>query len=510
MSRSEFAYSRQKTLGNARAFLVGKILSAVTTVAWLGVAVRSLNLQGYADYVSAVAAMETGIVLSAAGMDWMVLRYVPEFVVQSGRRELGRFMLKALVARTIAAIVVVAVGAAMMTLGGNLAPNALREHAPWIAVLIISESCMRLLRDNAMESLGEQRLTQAGVILRTASLIGLVWSASAMTGQQSARSVLLLELAASVGTLIYAVWALRRGLRKMPDAPTRSVLGSDNWQPPTISAAFRMGWNNYISTLVSYPLSMQAMTLLVSIYAGTATVATFGFVGRLFDITRGYVPALMLMSVLRPRFIGMYALNKDFGKLASEAALASRISALTVAPLIGMILLYGDRIIEQLSGGHITAGHLALAALVSTLLFRVHRQISVVLVNCVEQSRILLPTASLGLLGWPLAWYAITLGHPLLGACLAVLWDEMAWVLTISHYLNQKNYQWSTGVVGLILTALAAVFSACVVLSTGLTGAGIFEAVGCALMVVTFALATRILGIWRRDDLRLLNKLIKR
>ena len=396
-------YSRERTLSNAKVFLAGKVGSACLTVVWLAMLVRMLAIEDYAVYVAGIALIEAGLVVSALGVEWLLIRYVPEYVVHGAQASLKLLILRAFALRIFGGLLVVGLGIGFFHIWPQTISEANAKVLPLLGLLLLSEACMRLLRDSALESMGQQGLTQFGVMLRTALVIAASYFFYAGDGRIGVHSVLVIELTASLLVLLYSVVAVHHALGRMNSV--RGVGAGENWTAPKFSLLFKSGLNNYASNLINFPLSLQAMILMVSALGGSANAtASFGFMIRILEIMRGYLPALMLMSVLRPRFIGLYAQTHTLVKVAREAALASRLSALTVAPLIGIIALYGDQLLLLASGGKIFSGRWILAGLTLTLMVRVHRQITVVLINCVELSRLFLIAAGVSLFVLPLAW----------------------------------------------------------------------------------------------------------
>lgn len=490
----EHAYSRRRTLSNAKIYLVGKVCSAGLTVAWLALLVRLLDLPDYAAYVAAMAMIEAGIAFSSLGIEWLLIRYIPEYIVQGALRRLGGLVLRALAVRLLGGLLVVGLGFGVGQLWPQSALKLEGDLLLILALLLLSEACMRLLRENALESLGQQRLTQLGVMLRTGVALVAAYACHQVFGALSIRDVLLIELGASVLVLAYALVAVRHSVVRTGQGLAQP--SSPDWHPPAFFSMFKNGLNNYVSSLISFPLSLQAMVLMVSTLGGSASVvAGFGFMIRILEIMRGYLPALMLMSVLRPRFIGLYAQTHSLVAVAREAALASRLSALTVAPLIGVIGLYGDQLLALASGGKIVEGRWVLAALTLTLMARVHRQISVVLVNCVDLSRLLLVAAGLAACVLLPAWLVATQGHADWAAVLAVAWDEVVWVGVMVWGLQRAGHPWASDWFFMLKLALFAGLSAYGVALLPLDAAAPVQMIlGCILLLFLFAgavLATR-------------------
>ena len=71
----------------------GKLLSALATLAWLGLVARLLmEQQEYARYVSVLAYLETTLAISMLGFDWLVIRHLPACVGQGNGLGLRRLL----------------------------------------------------------------------------------------------------------------------------------------------------------------------------------------------------------------------------------------------------------------------------------------------------------------------------------------------------------------------------------------------------------------------------------
>lgn len=514
MSGKEFAYSGRKTVNNAVVFAVGKVFSALATLFWLGLVVRLLGVGEYAKYVAAMAGLETGIAIAAVGLDWVIVRYVPELYVKGALAELRKLILWTAAARLVVATSIAALGVLAIQVAARAGfewATTWQTYALPVGVLLASESVLRLVRDNTLESLGGQKLTQAGIFVRTTLLIGLALFSKEAAWSLTASSVLKLEIVSSLSTLVLVGSLLARRLKKEFSSATRvNHKGESANLNTSLKGSMRIGLHNYISTLVSYAVSTQVLVLVVSTFASSSTVASFGLVCRLFDISRGYVPALMLMSVLRPRFVGIYSSTKSFAKLSGEAALASRLSMLTVAPIVAVLVLYGDTIIKAVSGGTVQTGGAILAALVATLLLRVHRLIAVVLANCVDLASALVVISASGLIGWPVAILLFNYGEPLIGAVVLIFLDDFVWIVGISFVLRRGGYGWGSGLKEAAGSLIAAV--PCVLLvgwidantTYFIDGAILRAAIGSFLMLLLYAVSSRLFGLWRFDRLKAL------
>jgi O-antigen/teichoic acid export membrane protein len=486
MSAGAARFSRAHTLQSARWFLLGKVASAVATLAWLAWVTRTLMPQGgYDSYVAAIAYLETAIVLSLFGLDWLLIRHVPPCVSAGDGLGLRRLLRHALLARFFCAA---SFGAVALLIAScfSLPPVLQAIHPGLLLALLLSEALLRLLRDSALESMAAQGYTQLGVLGRTLlCLAGAgLWVG---TGQSiDVNTVLALELGASLLMLICVAFWSRRVASQVGH-------GAQGVAPP-LRKAWKACWHNYQSALINYPMQPQALVLMVSWFASSAVLEAFGLVMRLFELLRSYVPGLLLMNVLRPRLIGRYAAEGDFPKVAAEALWISRWSAISAAPVVGVLLLYGDSLMRWIAGNAPEGAHWALAALFATALLRLHRQIGQVLVNCVGATHLLTRMALVALLAWPLGVLLALAGWPIWGAVLALALDDLLWVLLTSFWLRRAGWLWPNGL-GFMLGLLAlAGFGALAVGQLNLLSGAAGIVLGSVLIVLVTLAPLALLG----------------
>jgi O-antigen/teichoic acid export membrane protein len=441
MTTNQGMYSSQRTKSNAWKFLFGKGFSALCTIGLLGSIVRFLPLAEYALYVSFLAALETSIVLSSLGLDWMIIRYVPQYAINGSYSDLRKFLVASVIVRLMTLLVFSGLASITLFYFWPLYFFERSTASILLVSLFVSEGLLRLLRDNTLESLANQSLTQVCVVLRQGVflLILLVLPVLGMRG--TLEITLACELAASSLALMAAIYSVRRAI-----TPLKKRIQQENWKAPIFFELRRTALHNYIGGLISYPYSLQSLVLLVVAMEGAASAALFGFVVRLVEILRGYLPALLLMNVLRPRIFGLYELTKGFEKPAAEARVISRISLLTIFPVLIVFSLYGDWIIETASGGRFHDGGILLLVFALSLVFRVQRQMATLLINCVNCASILVRNAAYSLILFPVFFFlAYHYENPIYVA-FAVVSDEILWTFSSGFFLNRAGYKWASDI----------------------------------------------------------------
>jgi hypothetical protein len=304
-------------------------------------------------------------------------------------------------------------------------------------VLSVSEAAVRMIRDSTLESVGAVRYTQVGVLLRTAIVVALALGHQLFVAPLDAHRVLLIEVAASLFTLVFAALLLRHTLAGLASPRQHAPVVSDSLLP-SLHTAIRLGMQNYLSLLVSYSMSTQTLILAVSSMASAGQVSTFGFVCRLFDIARGYMPTLVLLSSFRPRLIGLYASTADWEKLTSEIDVLNRVNLVAITMIAPLVLLAGDRIIQTLSNSAIRTGGFELGLIVLCLSLRSLRLLKTLQINIAGQGDILITAAIASVGSWLFAAPFWMSGHYLFGLVGIVAMEDVLWLSAVWNMSGRK------------------------------------------------------------------------
>jgi hypothetical protein len=118
----------------------------------------------------------------------------------------------------------------------------------------------------------------------------------------SAAQVAMLEVGASTVSLLISLAVVAAAVLRI-----RCVAG----EPRSVAEwfglpAFRFAFNAYLSFLLLMLRGPEVMTALIARYLGAEVTATFGFVTRLVDTARRYLPMDLFYGVIRPATIGRF------------------------------------------------------------------------------------------------------------------------------------------------------------------------------------------------------------
>jgi O-antigen/teichoic acid export membrane protein len=494
-------YSGPQTRRNLVAFLVGKVPTAVLTACVLGLSARLLPAAEFGHYVVAMALVELVLGLSSFGLDWILLRFLPEYRLHGDRRSLARLVGGVAACRVL---LLAAIAAAWLAVSGLRPASLPAALAIPLALLLVVEGGMRVLRDNTLEALALQSRMQAVTVLRGAILLAVL---VAVGRGADARILLLAELAASAGALLLAAACCAAALRQQPAA------AAPGWQAPRPAQLRAVALHNYASGIVEYLYSPSCLILLLARSQAPETLAGLGFALRLTDIIRNYLPGMVVFSVVRARMLGAYAGNRDYGELQRWAHFVFKVCALSLLPVLAVAIVYGDLVLRLASGGRFGDYHALFAVLCGWLVLRLHRLILNVVCNAIGLMGLWAQASLLSLLVLPLlAW----LGAPLLGLWLvpaALLGNELVVNGVMVVAMARRGFAWPLGLRwwGRALPALGAALVAALAVPWLVPGQGTAAAlVGTLLLCAVFAAALLLLGVFDVMDRKLINRVLGR
>ena len=491
-------YSGHQTRRNIVAFLAGKVPTALLTAAVLGLSARVLPAADFGYYVIGMAFVELALGLSTLGMDWVLLRFIPDVRLHGSRSVLAR-LVGGVAGCRLLVLSLIAAGMLLWREPLRQATGFPPELAGVLAMLLVVEGTMRVLRDNTLEALALQSRMQAATVLKSS----IVAVALLMMGSGTARGLLLAELAAAAATLLLAAGFVAHGMRALP------AQSKPGWQRATFKQMRQVALHNYASGIVEYLYSPAFLILLLARVQSAEAMAGLGFVLRLTDIIRNYMPGMVIFSVVRSRMIGAYAGNRDYGELQRWAHFVFKISALTLLPVLAVAVVYGDLVLRLASGGRFAEYHGLFAVLCAWLALRLHRLILNVVCNAIGLMGMWARAALCSLFVLPIL-YLVGFAH--LGVwfvALALLGNEIVINSLVVAGMRAHGFAWPLGL-GWWLRALAALMAA-MLAATLVPGHDVLAATaGGLLLCAVFGVALLLSGVIDKMDRKLINRALGR
>lgn len=362
MSRTrEAPYSNGRVRAGLLAYSLGKGISAPLSLLLILMLAAILPRSEYAGYVAAAALLEIGVVLGSLGVEWVMQTTIAGILVHGNGWQLRRAVLR-LGCLPFLSYAVLAAGfwVGADTLSSMLGHVAGAELLRLYAVVLAIEGPTRVLRDSLMSIMLLQRIAQVSLVLRVVMVFALVGVAQGLGAPLVAADIARFEIAAAALALAVTLRALRGHLRHRGGSGTEdaSIARWVGWRSARFAA------HAYASVVLMLLVGTDVMTALVARCLGADATAAFGFVVRLVEMARRYLPADLFWGVVRPAAIGRYETGaRDPRQLMRDCNRMIDANLLAVGLAMALALTIGDVVVQRASNGRAEGASLLLALL---------------------------------------------------------------------------------------------------------------------------------------------------
>lgn len=395
-------YSRARIRGALGHFVLGKLASGGLGIVFLVLALRWLPQADYGAYAALIALQVSTLSLSSFGIEPAAERFVPELRVQGGASRLASFVTGAMALR----LLTLGIGCMLFwMLSGAIAKwsgvDAVRENAGTFVLWVFSFGFMQSL-SAVLEALLLQRWSQVAATLSAAIRLGVLLVLAATSGLVVSE-VLLCELLGALTGAAVALTGLVTYFRREPGLAftTRVRLGDMK------ARMLRFATFNYSAQFVMQGYGHEIWRVLAAKLLGLTEAARYGFVVSMMETVQKYLPATLLIRMIRPVFVSRYAANRDFGQLNVFASLVLKLNLLVLAPLIGIALGVGATLIPVLTNGKYADADVLLGLVLLLLVPASHQWVISILANTLEKNSLQFQGALVALIGMPVGWIAV-------------------------------------------------------------------------------------------------------
>lgn len=363
-------------------FLAGKSISSLAGFFALILVVRGLSIVDFANYSVLIALVETLTALSGLGLVHAVLRFVPELYGKHYKTALRQFVVSALSIRTVSLIILAFVALIMShSVSGWIGIRTAETAYKAFLVVVVLRSTSYFV-SQILESTLSQGYTQLGFTITSLSrLLGMYLILT--NGHVGLVEVIWVEAISDGLGLVVMLAGTAHVLFQSADveAPTDDGI----WLKRSLKRVIRYAMAGFSQHLLIMPYGSNTNRLLGGRYLDSRAMAGFGFAQSLYEYTKRYLPAQLLIGVIRPVIVSRYTETGDFPAAARIADLNFKVNALMIGMFIAFIFVSGEGAVLMISNGKF--GHESatmLIALMVLLLFETLRQQLEVLVQAVE------------------------------------------------------------------------------------------------------------------------------
>jgi O-antigen/teichoic acid export membrane protein len=486
-----------------RHFLVGKVLNGAMTLASLMLLVRMLTPEEYGAYVVLTGFFEFLHTGSNLGIFSAAHRYIPEFRVRGDARGLYVLSCRLLIFRVIT---LVAASLLLMACGDPVSRwvdmPVLKSVLGVFSLVLIFEGLARFT-DVLFESLLLQGRVQMVVFFRNGlRFLGLVAFKSGLlagigfglkdwVGIDAAAGI----LGAVVSVSVY-ISHVRVGAGLVPDGPQVDYGRMLKYSVPA-----------YLAQIVSLANGADMVKFLVAHLASAIRVGVFGFAAALNAMMERYMPAFLLIGMIRPLFISARENGRSNEEMVGYSTLIIKMNFFVIIPIIALLIVMGNPIADWLSGGKFHDAGPFMVLMAMFLSARVTGQALQLLLLVTEQGRAGLLGSCVALLGVA-GGIAASQVFGVIALCGGLIASEVL-VTVVAHLaLRQRQmmvhydiYSIGKMLLGGVVSATAIMFQQRLVPSVG--GHGIVES--ALISAIVFLVVCLVLRPFRAQERALIN-----
>lgn len=382
-------YSARRVKRSLAFFVVGKAASVCIGFGYLLVLVRVLDVRQYAAYVVLIALFEIVNLVSSAGVYSFAQRYITEARLPDNVGHLPRLVWTSLGYR-LATLVLA--GALLVVerdaIAVAVSQPVLAALLPMYALVVVFEGTSRYL-DMVFDSLLEQGRGQVSAVARYGLRFLLVLANTVQGDPLGLDDVVAFEaISFGVGAAI-SLTAIAGSLRKVKGARGHRS-GPDKFGPWRIG---RFALPIYVAQVLTQVYSPDAVKLIVSRLLGAVEAAAFGFAHAISFMLQRYLPANLLIGLIRPVLVARRAGGAGDDQLVAMGNLILKVNHFLLIPVAAFFATVGTEFTTLLSGGKYPDAGLLLFLLTCLLLLQaLHVVLSVIAAAIEDRKAILFAT----------------------------------------------------------------------------------------------------------------------
>jgi O-antigen/teichoic acid export membrane protein len=482
-------------------FLFGKALNAVVSLLTLVALARWLAPTDYGVYIALLALQSSLLAVSSLGIDTTTERFMPELRMRHADSELLGFVLGAVGARFASLLLLALIAWLFAQPITELVGLATYQSAfeLWIAVVVLTGvlSFAVVLLEAMLHQRQAQRCMSIYVVAKllalglaqhysTLSITGLVWIEVAATGVASVTGLwFLFQQFSNTG--------LKSGLQIVLTNRGRMQ---------------RFAFFNFVAQIVFQLFNAEVMKLLVTRLLGVLQSARYGFAYSLADTVQRYLPAVLLLRLIKPVFVSRYTKTGDFAQLNAMARIILKLNLLMLVPMIGFAAVYGGDLLSLLSKGKYADAHWLLVSVLGLLVLSSHQLVLSLLASTLEKNSMQLYAGLASTVAFPCAMLLVPEFGPL-GAVAASAVGGIVYNTFATVYLRRSGVDYRPDLRGACVFLLGGVFlyGLSLLITSMLTGAA-----GLAVVLLfgsmAYLVTVRMFSAFSKDERAMLNAIL--
>jgi len=384
-------YGRDRVVRGLLHFLLGKGISSIAGFLGIVLVIRLLPVDQFASYSVLVALVETLTAVSGLGLAHALLRYVPELYAQHYQQALRRYVGGSVLLRSGVLLLATLLAflwsnhlAPLIGLGDEIGPFRL------FLLLVFVRSTSQFLSQILESTLHQANAQFAFSLSAVTRLAGMLY----LSNGHDVRllDVIWVEVASDVLGLLVMLYGVLHMLRQGAEG---SAIPADDahWLRRHLRQIGRFALAGYAQHLAILPYGGNTNRLVGGRMLADVAMASYGFAQSLYEYVKRYLPAQLLVGLIRPVVVARYAQQRNFADAARISGKVLQINMLCIGAAFVGLAVGGPEAIKWMSAGKYgTEVAVILLALFVVLLLETQRQQLELLVQTVEIYKVLIPS----------------------------------------------------------------------------------------------------------------------
>ena len=364
-------------------FVIGKGFTIFSSVSIVILLARYLSIQEYAIYISWQAIILIIGLVTSAGIQGVLNRYLPELRSCNNNKLVYRMIVIGVFSRLIfITLTVFCVNIFLPQIILFLNQPGWEWLLHWyLYVGLIKLVSLSLVQ--VMESLLWQRISQYSLAAASvAKLFGILTFMS--IGKLTLESVVIIEMLSEI--LLF--FLLLYGLYKSWQRDSARDRNDKHWWELNKLRVFKYGSSKYLIYLSMLFYGSGPNRLLASNLMPSSDVALLGFTDSLMTMLYRFMPSNLFLGLIRPLFIADFSTSGDFDKLARMSNTLFRINMLILIPAAVMVIVVGETVFDWITDGKYGDANLLLAGFIFLLILGGLRSILELSIESMEKNKI--------------------------------------------------------------------------------------------------------------------------
>lgn len=419
-------------------FLFGKALNAAISLSMIILLVRWIEPAEYGVYVALLALQASFLALSSLGVETTAERFLPELRTKYHDNELLGFVITSFIARFVSLIMLVIVAAlASSPMAKFIGLEQYISPFRWW-MLVIALTGLFSFAMTMLDSMLHQRHAQ--ISMSCYLVVKFVLILLTYYYYQLNLALLVdIEIASTGFALLIASWLL---FSKFSFSGLQS-----GWQivKNNSNRLGKFAFFNYVAQVVFQFFNAEIMKLLVVKLLGLIQSARYGFAFSLVETVQRYLPAVLLLKLIKPVFVSRFTKTGNFSELNEMASIILKLNLLMLVPLIVFAIEYGYDFLSMLSDGKYVDAHWIFVGALVLLIPSSHQLVLSILASTVEKNAMQLYSGLASTIAFPCALFFI----PHLGAVGAVAASAVSAVvynICATTYLRRAGFDYKPDV----------------------------------------------------------------